>query len=141
MSLATNRGLKHPFTHLSLLLLSNPIHCCTFHLYSELRPRLNEGKKIVEDLELLNEENEEGLTDILLGLNMIPTDGYGDRAEEAAVKAEDAKQRAEKAANTIEDILTKLPGDQKKIDEIPESIATANREIRNAQNQGIMQSY
>ncbi len=67
---------------------------------------------------------------------MIPTDGYGDRAEEAAVKAEDAKQRAEKAANTIEDILTKLPGDQKKIDEIPESIATANREIRNAQNQG-----
>ncbi len=96
----------------------------------------------MEDLELLNEENEEGLTDILLGLNMIPTDGYGDRAEEAAVKAEDAKQRAEKAANTIEDILTKLPGDQKKIDEIPESIATANREIRNAQNQGtfIMQS-
>ena len=87
-------------------------------------------------MERLNQETEEGLTDLLLGLDMLPDGGYGDRAQEAAMKAMNAQQRAEDAANKIEDILGKLPEDQRKINEIPKDIADANRDMQRAQNQG-----
>ena len=105
--------------------------------FIELRPRLREAKRSVNTVERLNQETEEGLTDLLLGLGMLPVGGYGDRAQEAAMKAMDAQQRAEDAANKIEDILEKLPEDQRKINEIPKDIADANRDIQRAQNQGI----
>ena len=88
-------------------------------------------------VERLNQETEDGLTNLLIGLDMLPDGGYGDRAQEAAMKAMDAQQRAEEAANKIEDILDKLPEDQRKINEIPKDIADANRDIQRAQNQGM----
>ena len=113
-----------------------PLSGESFSYNLELRPRLREAKRSVSTVERLNQETEEGLTDLLLGLDMLPDGGYGDRAQEAAMKAMDAQQRAEDAANKIEGILDKLPEDQRKINEIPKDIADANRDMQRAQNQG-----
>ncbi len=115
---------------------ADPVQFFTSNVSSELRPRLREAKKSVSAVERLNQETEEGLTDLLLGLDMLPDGGYGDRAQDAAMKAMDAQQRAEEAADKIEDILDRLPEDQRKINEIPKDIADANRDIQRAQNQG-----
>ncbi len=84
----------------------------------------------------MNRETEEELTDLLLGLGMLPEGGYGPRAQAAAMKAMDAQQRALEAALVLDHILKNLPEDQRRIDEIPKDIADANRDIARAQSQG-----
>ncbi len=101
-----------------------------------LRPRLRDAKRLVTKVEQMNRETEEELTDLLLGLGMLPEGGYGPRAQAAAMKAMDAQQRALEAAQVLDHILKNLPEDQRKIDEIPKDIADANRDISRAQSQG-----
>ncbi len=69
-------------------------------------------------------------------LNLFLPDGYSAQAQDAAMRAMDAQQKAEEAAERIRYIEEQLEADQIRAAQIPQDIAQVNRDIRSAQGQG-----
>ena len=96
------------------------------------------AKESTENVEILNAENQDGLDEIVRMLDMLPEDGYSDQAEDAADRAMNAEQRATEAQETIQDIVNKLPEDEKRVEQISLDVVEANRDIKSAQSQGMV---
>ena len=61
--------------------------------------------------------------------------GYGEEARAAAQKAMEAQTKAEDAERRVQNIVDKLPEDQRKVRQIPIDIEMANQNIKEAQGQ------
>ena len=67
---------------------------------------------------------------------MFSTDGYGDAAQSALDKAQNAQIRANTAKEKIQQIADQLPEDKRKVDQIPYDIEEANHNVDKAQASG-----
>jgi laminin alpha 3/5 len=104
-------------------------------LDDEVRPRIKSVNTTITDIETIIIELRDGLSSIGLSLDMLPDRGYGEEARAAVDLAMDAQKRAEEAETKVEMIVDKLPEDQRKVEQIPIDIDTANRNIKDAQIQ------
>lgn len=66
---------------------------------------------------------------------------FGNRAQDAAMKAMDAQQRAEEARLRVQGILDQLPEDRRKIEQIPLDVVNTNRLVARARSQGIKNNF
>jgi len=99
----------------------------------DLRLRLINAKHTVEELSRTNVQIRNSLQEIVLGVDMLPEDGFGEQAREAASKAMEAQRLAESSENKVNVIVTKLPEDQRRVDEMSQFIEETNRNVQQAQ--------
>jgi len=101
----------------------------------DLRLRLQNVKYAIEEWTKRNIRIKETITELVIGMDMLPEGGFSDKAHEAAEIAINSQRRAEEAESKVTVIIDHLKVDQARIDQIPIDIAEANRNIRQAQIQ------
>jgi laminin alpha 3/5 len=101
-------------------------------LEDDLKPRLTSANQTIVIINEMIKEVRSSVTDIVVGLDMLPQDGYGEAAREASRRATEAQEKAVEAETKVQVIVEELPEDQRKVNQIPRDIDAAKRDIRDA---------
>ncbi len=78
---------------------------------SDLTTRLNEAERATNEIDNLNRQTDDHLTDVLVKIDTIPSVGYGSRVKDAVIKATSAQQRAAAAKGKVLVIVNNLSKD------------------------------
>ncbi|XP_035223568.1 laminin subunit alpha-like, partial [Stegodyphus dumicola] len=98
----------------------------------ELEPQLEDAKEGVALVAKQNGKTSRGLDNIKKELEKLPLHSLWVLAEHAANDSAIADQRAEKARKRIQEIVSKLPADQERAEQVPKDIEEANHAIKAA---------
>ncbi|XP_013408769.1 laminin subunit alpha isoform X2 [Lingula anatina] len=102
----------------------------------DLKDRLDMAVDSTKEVMDLNAQTENKMTDLSLGLGMLPAKGAIENlAKEAAAKAMDAENKADAARSKVQEIIDKLPGDKDKLQQISEDADMVKTDIDAAQQQ------
>jgi laminin alpha 3/5 len=104
-------------------------------LEDDLKPRLLSANQSIVVVNEIIREVRSSVTDIVLGLDMLPEDGYGNEAREASSVATGAQEKAGGAERKVQVIVDQLPEDQRKVNQIPRDIEAARKDIRDASHE------
>ncbi|GFY37998.1 laminin-like protein epi-1 [Trichonephila inaurata madagascariensis] len=99
---------------------------------TELEPQLQSAKDGVLLIGYQNGKTTKGLEAIRKDLEKLPLQSLGVLAELAAKDSADADATAKRAAEKIEDIVSKLPDDETRATEVPKAIEDAKQAIKAA---------
>uniref|UniRef100_T1J097 Laminin subunit alpha n=1 Tax=Strigamia maritima TaxID=126957 RepID=T1J097_STRMM len=100
-----------------------------------LRNRLNDAKREVNTVQLLNKQTSDGLGEIERSIARMNIHGISDAARNAMSLSEQAQLKVEMTMNNVDGILTKIDDDKIRAEKIPREINDAQKAIARANTQ------